>query len=78
MTTPYQAGFQVIGITAGQFQTSPNGDPVRGRIVTYELHDGTRDEVFVPDRDWGTGRDQATVSAAAATTWQIRQHSGEL
>jgi hypothetical protein len=78
VTSPVQQGgppYQVIGVSAGQYQTDGAGNPQSGRLVHYQLADGTQDQVFVPDVQWDLGSAQVLIEAAVQRTWDVRQLS---
>jgi hypothetical protein len=74
MNTPAVQGgpaYKVTGVSAGQYQSDGTGNPVRGRLVHYQMSDGTTDQVFIPDAQWGTDSVQQIVESAVERTANV-------
>jgi hypothetical protein len=78
MTTPAVQGgpaYKVTGVSAGQYQSDGAGSPIKGRLVHYQLADGTVDQVFIPDTQWELNTTQQLIEAAVERTAAVRNLS---
>lgn len=67
--------YQVIGVSAGQYQSDGAGNPQPGRLVHYQLADGTTDQVFVPNTQWDLGTAKDIIEQAVERTAAVRNLS---
>lgn len=67
--------YQVTGVSAGQYQNDGAGNPQPGRLVHYQLADGTTDQVFIPNTQWDLGSAQGLIEDAVERTAAVRNLS---